>query len=144
MDDRKHSNIPMGKKLKVDPGEASREMKLQQDITNEINDKKNIFLGLAEIIDDINRIIDNKEDISESTKYLDIMRKKALKLLEKYGVIQMYFQDNKAKFGWCEVIGTEKAKGIDDETIVREIKKGYLWNDKILRLASVIIVKNKE
>ena len=36
----------------------------------------------------------------------------------------------------------QKAKRL--RTIYREIKKGYLWNDNILRLASVIIVNNKE
>ena len=140
----KHSNIPMWKKSKIDAREASLEMKLQQALNNEISDKKNIFLEMLEIIDDIDRIINNKEDEYESYKYLDTIRKKMLKLLEKHGVTQMCFKDNEAKFGWCEVVGTEKAEGIDDETIIREIRKGYLWNDKTLRLAIVITVKNKE
>ena len=144
MDDRRHNNIPIGKKTKVDVREASLEIKFQQALNKEIKDKKNIFSEILEIIDDIDRIINNKEDESESYKYLDIMRKKMLKLLEKHGVTQMRFKDNKAKFGWCEVVGTEKAEGLDDETIIREVRKGYLCNDKTLRLASVIIVKNKE
>lgn len=144
MNDRKYSNIPEWKKSKVDAREASLEMKLQQSLNDEINSKKNIFLEILEIIDDIERITVNKEDISESGKYLDIIKKKALKLLEKQGITSMIFKDNKAKFGWCEVVGTEKIEGAENETIVREIKKGYLWNDKILRLAGVIIVNNKE
>lgn len=144
MNDRKYSNIPDWKKSKVDAKEASLEMKLQQSLNDVINSKKNVFLEILEIIDDIERVTLNKEDISESWKYLNIIKKKSLKLLEKQSVIPMIFKDNKAKFGWCEVVGTEKSKDAENEIIIREIKKGYLWNDKILRLASVIIVNNKE
>ena len=144
MDDRKYSNIPGWKKSKVDAREACLEMKLQQSLNDEIKSKKNIFLEILEIIDDIERITSNKEDIPENRKYLEIIKKKALKLLEKQGITSMIFEDNKAKFEWCEVVGTEKSKGVENEIIIREIKKGYLWNDKILRLASVIIVNNKE
>ena len=144
MNDGKFSNMPEWKKSKVDASEASREMKLQQSLKDEINCKKDVFLEILEIIDDIERITVNKENTTESWKYLDIIKKKALKILEKQGIAAMIFEDNKAKFGWCEVVGTEKSEGVDNETIIREIKKGYLWNDKILRLANVIIVNNKE
>lgn len=144
MNDRKFSNIPEWKRSKVDAREASLEMRLQQSLNDEINSKKIVFLDILEIIDDIERIAANKEDIPENQKYLDIIKKKALKLLEKQGITPMIFDDNKAKFGWCEVVGTEKATGLENETILREIKRGYTWNDKILRLANVVIVNNKE
>jgi len=144
MNDRKFSNIPGWKRSKVDAREASLEMRLQQSLNDEINSKKTVFLDILEIIDDIERIAANKEDIPETQKYLDIIKKKALKLLEKQGITPMIFDDNKAKFGWCEVVGTEKATGLENETILREIKRGYTWNDKILRLANVVIVNNKE
>ena len=144
MDDRKYSNIPGWKKSKVDAREACLEMKLQQSLNDEIKSKKNVFLEILEIIDDIERITANREDIPENRRYLEIIKKKVLKLLEKQGIAPMIFEDNKAKFEWCEVVGTEKSKGVENEIIIREIKKGYLWNDKILRLASVIIVNNKE
>jgi len=144
MHDKKLSHIPEWKRSKVDAREASLEMKLRQSLNDEINSRKNALLEILEIVDDIERIVSNKEDAPEDLKYLDVIKKKALKLLEKQGITTMVFEDNKAKFGWCEVVGTEKANGVEDETILREIKKGYLWNDKILRLASVITVNNKE
>jgi len=144
MNDGKFSNMPEWKRSKVDAREASLEMKLQQSLKDEISSKKGVFLEILEIIDDIERITVNKENTTESWKYLDIIKKKALRILEKQGITPMIFEDNKAKFGWCEVVGTEKSEGVDNETIIREIKKGYLWNDKILRLANVIIVNNKE
>ena len=103
MEDRKHSNIPEWKKSKVDVREASLEMKLQQALGDEINSKRNIFLEMVEIIDDIERIMDNNGNINEGLKYLDVIKRKALKLLEKQGITQMVFEDNKAKFGWCEI-----------------------------------------
>lgn len=143
MDNKKNNNIPIWGKSKMDFAEVSLEMKFKQKIDKEIEDKRNIFINLINVIDDIDRIISNRGNATENDNYLDTIRKKILKLLEKYGVTQMYFNNNKAKYGWCEVVDTEKAEGIEEEVIVHEIKKGYLWNDKVLRLASVIIVKNK-
>ncbi len=138
MNDKRSGDINW-KTPKVDFAEVSLEMKLYK----EIDDKKNILLGILELIDDIDRVTINNEENSEGLKYLNVMRKKALKLLEKYGVVQMHFDNNKAKFDWCEVIDTKKVEGNEEETIVQEVKKGYLWNDRILRRASVIITKNE-
>lgn len=140
MNNKKGGDIHSWKSPKVDFAEVSLEMKLNK----EIDEKKHIFLGVLDLVDDIDRITASNEENSEGLKYLNVMRKKALKLLERYGVVQMHFENNKARFGWCEVIDTKRVAGNEEETIIQEVKKGYLWNDKVLRLASVIITKNEE
>ena len=48
----------------------------------------------------------------------------------------------KANPHWHNVVEVCKDPNKDNETIVEEIKKGYLWNGEILRMAEVKAVKN--
>jgi molecular chaperone GrpE len=138
----KDSNRPPNWKAgKLDIGNIPAERKLEKEIAV----KKNIFRELLDIVDDIDRIFENEQNVSvDERKYLQIIRNKLSKLLNNNSVVEMIFDDNKARFGWCEICGTEKKEGVEDETILKVIKKGYIWEDKVLRPASVIIAKNKE
>jgi len=104
--------------------------------------QKEVFLGILEITDDIERILESEEDKQCNRKYLEVIKRKMLRLLEVNEITQMHFADNKARLGWCEIIGTGRKEDVEDDTIIREVKKGYLWKGKTLRFASVIIVKN--
>jgi len=41
-------------------------------------------------------------------------------------------------------VTTVKKKDIDDDTIIEEVKKGYMLGEKLLRPSQVIVVQNKE
>ena len=132
---------PHWKGAKLDIGNISLERKLEK----ELSIKKNNFRELLEIIDDVDRIFEHEQNLNiDEKKYLQIIRNKLSKLLSSNGVLEMTFEDNKARFGWCEIVGTEKKEGAEDESIIRIVGKGYLCEDKVLRPARVIIVKNKE
>lgn len=136
-----HQHPPSWKKDKIDLSEMSAEIKLNK----ERSTKKVIFLDIVEIIDDIDRIFDNDPNLrTDESKYLQIVRDKLDKVLGNNGVTEMQFDSNTEKYGWCQVLGTEKKDGCEEEAISKVIKKGYLVDNKVLRMAGVIIVKNKE
>jgi molecular chaperone GrpE (heat shock protein) len=45
--------------------------------------------------------------------------------------------------GYHYIVDVVERKDLEDETIVEELKKGYLWKNEVLRKAEVISVKNK-
>lgn len=42
----------------------------------------------------------------------------------------------------AEAIGTQKADGVEDDTVLEEVEKGYKIGEDLLRPAKVIVVKN--
>lgn len=42
----------------------------------------------------------------------------------------------------AEAIGTQKADGVEDDTVLEEVEKGYKIGDELLRPAKVIVAKN--
>jgi molecular chaperone GrpE len=44
----------------------------------------------------------------------------------------------------AEAIGTQKADGVDDDTVLEEAQKAYLIGDELLRPAKVIVAKNSD
>ena len=83
--------------------------------------------------------------------YEDNNPKKGLKLLLKN--IENFFEKEQIKCIDCKgqdfdhnyhhAITTIEKKDCKDDTVVEEVKKGYLIGDKLLRPAHVIVAKNK-
>lgn len=97
----------------------------------------------------LNEIIDLYELLNKA--YEDNNPKKGLKLLLKN--IENFFEKEQIKCIDCKgqdfdhnyhhAITTIEKKDCKDDTVVEEVKKGYLIGDKLLRPAHVIVAKNK-
>ncbi len=97
----------------------------------------------------LNEIIDLYELLNKA--YEDNNPKKGLKLLLKN--IENFFEKEQIKCIECKghdfdhnyhhAITTIEKKDCKDDTVVEEVKKGYLIGDRLLRPAQVIVVKNK-
>ncbi len=115
--------------------------RMQKEITSIREDTKKKYL---------NEIIDLYELLNKA--YEDNNPKKGLQLLLKN--IENFFEKEKIKCIDCKgknfdhnyhhAITTVEKKDCNDETIVEEVKKGYMIGDNILRPAQVIVVKNEE
>ena len=44
----------------------------------------------------------------------------------------------------AEAIGTQRAEGVEEETVLEEAEKGYMLGDELLRPAKVIVAKNSD
>lgn len=86
--------------------------------------------------------LDKDEDGSKAIKRLLNAKKKAMFVLEKYNVKKMVFENNMSIPDWCSVTDTEPDSSKQNGEIVSIEKNGYLRDDRLLRSAEVIIIKN--
>jgi molecular chaperone GrpE (heat shock protein) len=117
-------------------------------------EKNNLF---SELILDIIEVIDTYEKAEEiliergfdkndeSLKIIERYRtvhKRLLNLLNRRGVTEIEFPENKLIVGFCKVIETEPDKTKPNDTIISVVRKGYHRGKELIREAEIIIVKN--
>ena len=115
-----------------------------------IKDMKSLLLGCLEILDAFNNAFDNIEsrgiEMDKQTKiwfgYFKNIRKLAERNLRDAGVSPIEAPDGRAVPGTHTIIDTKPMAGYEDDIIVEELEKGYLWNGGVLRKSKVITVKN--
>jgi molecular chaperone GrpE len=106
----------------------------------EINTKKKYIAELIEI----NELL--------IKAYNDNNPKDGLKLI--INNLEKFFEKEQIKYIECigktfdhnihHAVTTVEKKNCDDGTIIEEVKKGYIMNEKLLRPSQVIVAKNKE
>lgn len=110
---------------------------------------KDFSLGIIEVIDALENKINNiserilpEKEVSKSINTFKIIQKKLLQLLQKHGVTQIYFPDNKLIMGYSKAVGNEPDKTKENDTIISIVKNGYNRGSKIIREAELIVIKN--
>jgi molecular chaperone GrpE len=112
---------------------------------------KNSFLKMLEVADAFDRVfenIKNKEaDMNRQMRIWVGNFKSVARLLsiglKECGVHPIEAPAGKAVPGLHTIVDTKESPGMEADTILEEIEKGYLWHDGILRKAKVIVVKQK-
>jgi molecular chaperone GrpE len=112
---------------------------------------KSLLLSILEVLDDFDRRFNNigakLQDADEQTKiWINYFRstKKLLGIVvREQGVAEIETIGMKAISGFHYIVDVVERKDMEDETIVEELRKGYLWKNEVLRKAEVISVKNK-
>ena len=131
------SNINLAKKIE--------DLELQL-----ILNKREMLLDIIQIVDTFEKaevtIVEkgwNKAEISEQPiKRLLTAKRKTLSILEKYNVSKIIFSDNIATDEECKTVDTEPDSSKPNNFIISIEKNGYKYEEKILRPAEVIVVKN--
>jgi molecular chaperone GrpE len=118
---------------------------------NEHHDQlKKLLLSMVEILDDFDRKFINigsrLEQADEQTRiwinYFKSTRKLLWLVMKERGVSEIETLGIKAIPGYHFILDVVSRPGMEDETIVEEMKKGYFWKKEVLRKAEVITVKN--
>jgi len=116
--------------------------KIQSDIENGVNSKVDEFvLDFLKIYDDFNRA---KEVFSESkinSDGLDSILKNMNSLLKKYHVIPIDALGEIFDPNLHEAISIITDPDLDDNTITKEIRKGYISHERVIRPTLVEISK---
>ncbi len=116
--------------------------KIQSDIENGVNAKVDEFvLDFLKIYDDFNRA---KEVFSESkidSDGLDSILKNMNSLLKKYHVIPIDALGEIFDPNFHEAISIITDPDLDDNTITKEIRKGYISHERVIRPTLVEISK---
>ncbi|MBF0200884.1 MAG: nucleotide exchange factor GrpE [Desulfamplus sp.] len=111
------------------------------------------YIQLFEILDAFENIeanLESKRDMLDKTgkmmgRNIRSIHKKTRRILESSHIVPMEFQDNKAEISLCKVVETRAEPGVDDETIISVLKKGYIdtRDGSVLRKAEVVTVLNQ-
>ena len=112
-----------------------------QDIKTEA--KKEIIVKILDIIDNLERALEHKENHQALKEGLELTHKQALQILEKEGVEQKNDKGKSYNIYEHEVLKKQTADQ-PENTILEVIQKGYTINKKVLRVAKVIVAQEKE
>jgi molecular chaperone GrpE len=100
--------------------------------------KRVIILPLLDIIDDLDKAAqwtgDEKQPVIEGVR---IIRKKLLALLETQGVLPFESAGTPFNHDLHEAVAMAKHDALEPGTVVDELRRGYLWNNQLLRPAQV-------
>jgi molecular chaperone GrpE len=100
--------------------------------------KRGILLPLLDIIDDMEKALQSaKGEEQPFVKGVRIIHKKFLALLKTQGVLPFVSVGTQFNHNLHEAVAMVKHEGSEPETVVDELRRGYLWNNELLRHAQV-------
>lgn len=132
-------------------------LRLQAEFTNykkrvereklELSDffKSELVGSLLPVIDDFERMLDHtNDDDNEFLKGIKLIYQKLMEILEKEGLRPIQSIGQKFDPSFHEALIIEPGTDGEDEIIVEEWRKGYLFNDRLLRPAQVKVLKTEK
>ncbi len=107
-----------------------------------------IILELLSVLDDLERTIDlalpQQEGLSAFSKGVEMILAHLYEMLKEYGVKPIEAQ-GKIFDPYChEALMQVENKDLPEHTIVEELQKGYLLNERVIRTAKVKVSKRTE
>lgn len=100
--------------------------------------KREILLSLLDIIDDMEKALQCANEAEQPfVKGVRVIHQKFLALLEKYGVLSFKSVGTLFNHDLHEAVAMAKHKGSEPGTVIDELRRGYLWNNELLRPAQV-------
>ncbi len=106
------------------------------------NEREKIFKEIIVIVDNFERALEyiNKyETNSELKRGIEMIYKQIMKFLNDNGVDQVSFKNKIFDPRLCEVIMVKE--GNDDNIVLEEFEKAYLYKGKLLKPAKVVVSK---
>jgi molecular chaperone GrpE len=104
--------------------------------------KREIMLPLLDIIDDMEKALQSAKDAKQpSVKGVRLIHKKILALLETHGVLPFESIGTPFDHNMHEAVAMAKHEGSEPGTVVDELRRGYLWNNELLRHAQVRVAE---
>jgi len=151
-------------KLKEESGKAQeywdRLLRLQADFDNtrkrlekEKQDfvkfaNEGIILELLNILDDLERTVElaqsKHQDVSAFLKGVEMILAHLYEMLKEYGVKPIEAQDKLFDPHYHEALMQVENQDLPEHTIVEELQKGYLLNERVIRTAKVKVSKKEE
>lgn len=104
-----------------------------------------IILELLNILDDLERTVELAEskhqDLSSFLKGVEMILAHLYEMLKEYGVKPIEAQGKLFDPHFHEALMQEDNKELPEHTIIEEMQKGYLLNDRIIRTSKVKVSK---
>ena len=99
---------------------------------------------LLPFLDNLERAVvaaGENRDVDKLIEGLELTISGYLKTLEKFGLCKFAAEGCRFDPIYHEALSVEEHEGVDENTVVRELLKGYTLHDKVLRPALVVVSK---
>ncbi len=108
-----------------------------------VNANFNLLQKLLPVLDDVDRCLNIKKDDGFGALYkgIELMRKNFLNILKQEGVEEMQTVGTAFDHDKHEALMQIEAENVGPDTVLEEHAKGYMFNDRVLRYAKVIVSK---
>jgi molecular chaperone GrpE len=120
-----------------------RQEKEKQDFVKFANE--GIILELLNILDDLERTVElaqtKHEDLPAFLKGVEIILAHLYEMLKEYGVKPIEAQGKLFDPHYHEALMQAENKELPENTIIEELQKGYLLNDRVIRTSKVKVSK---
>ncbi len=111
----------------------------------ELVTKQKIMIEILKLFDDFEIAFETLKNTSkdqESVNGIELLLKQFNKFLEDNGVKKIECVGKELDYNYHDAIRKEKSE-LNENIIIKEVQKGYIMNDDILRHAKVIISEGK-
>ncbi len=106
--------------------------------------KSELVGSLLPVIDDFERMFDHSDDVNnELLKGSKLIYQKLIDILKEQGLKVIDAKGQKFDPRIHEAILIENSENSEDEMVAEEWRKGYFFNEKLLRPAQVKVLKSK-
>ena len=108
---------------------------------------ESFIIKLLPIVDDFQRSMDHIDDLEKSKSVKDgikLVHDKLQKLLNEQGVKKMETKGEPFNVEFHDALMQKKDDSVPPHTVVEEIEPGYLYREKVIRHAKVIVSEDSE
>jgi molecular chaperone GrpE len=141
--------------VRADVGRLVREVhilegRLAADAERALRDQRTILLAMLDVLDSFDRVFANiepRENAADGQARIWVgnfrsVRRALERHLRDLGVVPIQAPDGKTVAGLHTIVETRQRPDLDDEVVLEELQRGYLWRGQVLRKSHVVAVKN--
>jgi len=102
---------------------------------------EDLIMAILPIVDDVERSLKNSKDQKDSPLFrgIELIYQKMMRILEAQGVRPFETVGKKFDVHFHDALLQVPKEGVPPHTVVEEVEKGYMFHDKVLRHAKVIV-----
>ena len=108
---------------------------------------ENLLKELLPVLDNLERAQEHgrqSEAIEALMEGLDLVNQDFLKVLGRFGVTPIESLGERFDPAYHHAVMEEEAPAVEDQTVLKELQKGYLLQNRLLRPAMVVVSRNTE
>lgn len=108
---------------------------------------ENFIIKILTVVDDLERTLDHIEESENSKSIAEGIRlvyEKFIRILKEQGVTPIESVGKPFNVDYHEAIMQQKDNSVEPHTVLSEIQKGYLYKDRVIRHAQVIVSADPE
>jgi molecular chaperone GrpE len=108
---------------------------------------ENLLKELVPVLDNLERALEHgrqAEAPEALMEGLDLVNQDFLKVLGRFGVTPINSVGERFDPAYHHAVMEEEAPEVEDQTVLKELQKGYLLQNRLLRPAMVVVSRNTE